>query len=222
MIKLKIEELSHSNLKRIIDELWKRSNEDYIDRGLDTGENYMDFCSRKKHCEKTAQIALNLYYEYGDNFEKYKDVLNFACQIHDIRKIKIDCSHGKAAKKFFQEHINEILNEILEKESKIEKNDIRIIGNIVRYHNGKDKQEQEKFSKEVDRFIQLKYEEPEVMALLLFMRIADKLSKYPYKPKEVVIKKAVAQTESIILADENLLDLREQIIKNVDRILDFI
>lgn len=50
-------------------------------------------------------------------------------------------------------------------------------------------------------------------------RIDDKVSKYPDKPKETVLKKAIEQTESLIEVNEELRNIREEIINNIDKII---
>jgi len=159
--------------------LWDKSRDEYENLCNDEDE-YKDILDyRQFHSKIVADLALKFLNDYYRGLfevdKSIRDILYFGALTHDIKKISK--RHNEEGAIFIKNYLKSLEVRTFDDES-IEK-----IYRIIKYH--KAKKEKKKDSEYLEEISKL---DNKFKTAILFIRIADKLSKLAYKSKYKLIK----------------------------------
>lgn len=175
-------------LLKLSNELWDESRKEYkLNMNEDEYKDIMEY--RQLHSKIVADLAIKMFDDHYENLFKSDECrrmeLYFGCLTHDIKKI--DEKHHKKGAKF--------IRSALELRG-FNDNVIKNIFKIIKYHKSKSQKKKDfEYKQEVAKL------DNEMKTLILFTRLADKLSKLVYKSNYKLI------TEKKI--DEKLSEIKK-------------
>ena len=164
--------VSEKELLELSNKLWDRSREDY-EEAYDDEDQYKDLMDyRQLHSKIVADLAIKFFDQYyNDLFEDdwcKRTALYFGGLTHDIKKISE--KHNVVGAVFVKEALDSSAGKVFDNEI------INDIYTIIKYHKAKkEKKKDFKYMDEIDRL------DSQNKTVILFIRIADKLSKLVYK-----------------------------------------
>lgn len=164
--------LNKNDLIVMSNKLWKESIKDYVTNHKDFNkENYHKILEkfkdkmkyRKIHSKITADLCERMleltktHFSKDDEFKYWFNILYFSALTHDIKKFNND--HSTAAAIW-------IKSRLLLKYEFFSEEVCTHICDLIKYHKAKQ-----------DDIFEIKYKIPEIKMLIIFIRLADKLSK---------------------------------------------